>query len=1164
MKIFDKVFEDTIDIFKNRRTICEETIPFLLKRKKVMLSIAFGIFMELSSSHVFAQQVTLNMKNASLETVLTEVRKQTGFAFASDAEFANNSTPVTIKVDHKPLQEALNLVFKDQPLQYSIKNKIIVIEAPSSSDKGRRSTPSSSQQEISGRVVDSKGIGMYGVTIREKGTNRGVSTAKDGSFNFSNLVGNAILSFQHLGYHTIEQAASQGMVVTMQQDPANLDEVVVVGYGTQQKGNITGAVSTINAKALESRPIVNLGQGLQGLVPNLNIGVGNGKPGTGASFNIRGTTSLSGGGPLILVDGVVMDPNQISPADVESVTVLKDAASASIYGARAAYGAILITTKKGKSGKPQVSVNSSLVYNKPTRVVKYLNSVEFIKMHMLANENGKRDGGTTATSISTFTEDDLKLAQAYMDDPQNNPYLYVDPGNPTRYRYVANTDWVEELYSSYQPMTDNNVSISGGGEKSTFLGSFNHLGQKGLLRVYDEKYNRYNASFKMNSEITPWLSVNGKVTANMMSRDLPNREFDGGGVGDANFISNYARPTVPVYNPDGRFAGVDIWTNQIAIIKQSGNYTERSTDLWLTGGIVLNPFKNFKVVSDYTFNNYGLNSKRAIKEFQRYGVDGVPLGIYSYTQPSRVTEGSGNDQYKAFNIYAEYENTFDSKHYLKGTLGYNQELKQMSSFSATARFLIDQNFPAINLNADPRPGVGGGGAEWAIQSVFGRLNYIYDNRYLVELITRNDGSSRFPRDNRYVLSPTVSAGWRLSNEPFFKFLNSSVNNLMLRASWGKLGNQTIDSYYPYIATLPTNTQLGYIFDNQLSIATGVPGLVSSSFTWEKAISTNVGIDFSLLENRLSGSFDYFIRDTKDMIVGSFPLPSVLGTSPPSRNAADLRNKGWEFTLGWRNTTAGGLTYNIDFNLSDYQAEITKYDLNTSGLITDRYVGQKLGEIWGYESSGLFQSDAEAAQQDQQLLAGSRILRAGDVNFVDLNGNGKIDFGNNTLADPGDRRIIGNSTPRYSFGLRTGLQYKNFDLDIFFQGVLKRDAMLWGSFFWGFEGEWDVPSKASLDYWTPENTDAYFPTPRFGGGGNYQTSTRYLQNAAYARLKNLSLGYTFNPNLLKRLAMDRLRVYVSGQNVFEITSLNPNFDPEMLTGNIYPLSRGFSVGAQLRF
>ena len=1032
-------------------------------------------------------------------------------------------------------------------------------------------------KQISGTVTDEKGTPLPGVSVQIKSTTRGVATDFDGKYSIEASPGNVLL-FSFMGYASQEKTIGKGgggnnliINVKLKEDTQELSEVVVVGYGSQKKENLTGAIATVDAKVLESRPLTTIGQGLQGVIPNLNITTSNGRPGSGSSFNIRGYTSLNGGSPLVLVDGVQMDPNQINPNDVENVTVLKDAASAAIYGGRAAFGVVLITTKKGKKETPmQINISSDYSITRPTRLPDLVNSVEYLQMYMEADRTGRATG--SGVGSQNFTDTDLQKAKEYLANPTPANSVYIDPNDARKYRYVGNTNWIKEMYPGWASQTQNNISLSGGTNKTTYLASVGMFSEDGLFKKAKQKFERYNITLNINTDITKWLSLYLKSTVNHKDNDQPANV--GRGFSAERFATD-VKPLMPVYHPDGHFSGQGNFTNPFAVIATGARDTYKSDDIWITSGFTLTPIKNVKIVGDYTWNPYHMNSKNNVKMFKEYGAptDGTSiydpdkatdLGYYPHNNPATVYEANSHDLYKAANIYAQYENTFAEKHYFKAMVGYNQESKHNESFSVQVKNLVNQDYPFLKLNNDDKPSVGSGISDWALIGSFFRLNYVYNQKYLVEVNGRYDGSSRFSRENRYVFSPSASLGWRISKEKFFEPINSVVSDLKFRASYGKLPNQQVNALYPYLPTMPYGNQTGYIFGTQQLPYVSAPGLVSNNFTWEEVATRNFGVDFGFLNNRLTGSFDYYIRNTTGMLVNGLALPAVLGVGAPQRNAADLETKGFELTLGWHDAIGEDFKYGVSFNLADSRSFITKYDLNPTGSLGDYYVGREIGEIWGYTTEGLYQTDEDAAKLDKTKLAGYKWL-AGDVKYKDLNDDGKIDYGKNTLDDHGDLSVIGNNHARYTFGLNLNAEYKGFDFTVFFQGVGKRDYMLNDVYFWGFSNadEWSVPATNQLDHWTPENPNAYYPRLRFGGWGNTRTQTRYMQDASYIRLKQITLGYTLPKEVLSNIGLQNLRLFITGQNLCEWTKLIKSYDPELLSQN-YPINRVITIGVQARF
>ncbi len=1020
-----------------------------------------------------------------------------------------------------------------------------------------------------GVVTDTTGETVIGASVVVKGTTNGTITGLDGDFSLSGVTKGSILVVSFVGYQNTEvKWNGQPLTIVLKEDTKVLDEVVVVGYGTQKKANLSGAVAAVDGKVLQDRPITNIGQGLQGVVPNLNITMNNGgAPGATSSFNIRGNTSLNGGSPLVLVDNVQMDANLVNPDDIESISVLKDAASASIYGARAAYGVILITTKKGKkSDKPTVSLSATGYWQSPALTFHNVNSMQYLTMMDEAYQN---DGG----SGHYFKSQVYQYAEDYFNGKYDSPVFFDTAYDTYKYGYCGNTDWWDELYkTSFSQIYTAN--ISGGNDRTTYYASVSMNDQGGILKAGDDKYNKYNANVNISSNITKWLNVSAKIAHTYTDELHPTGGTTAMNSTAYSGLSSYSgmmkgdlSPLMPVKHPDGHYAGQGSYTNPVAIMEQGGNAQYKQNDLWMTGAVKITPIKGLVINADYTWNFYGKSSNQHVQNFYDYTAVPGTENYYPWTNPSSVTVTNNDDYYNAFNAFAEYTFSLKEKHNFKVMVGYNQENKHKKYHYAGRKNLIDSSNPSLNL-AYGDMAMNGSETHWSVNGFFARINYDYKGKYLLELNGRYDGSSKFPHGDRYAFFPSASVAWRVSEEKFWEPIRGWFDNFKLRASYGSLGNQALDESrygnFPYLATYGINTKYGALLNGTRPVAVSVPGLVSASFTWETVNQIDFGFDASFFGGRLNTSFDWYRRNTKDMLTAGQALPAVLGTSVPQENAADMKTVGWEVSLEWNDRLSNGFGYHIKGVLSDYQASITKFS-NPTKLLGTHYVGEKLNEIWGYVSNGLFQSDEDAKAADQSYLSGGS-WGAGDVKYEDLNNDGKIDIGKNTLDDSGDRKIIGNSTPRYSYGITAGFDYKGFDFEMFWQGIGKRDYWLGGSQFWGFTDEWCTPLTSSLDYWTEDNRDAYFPRLHHYGvnGGNHQVSTRYLQNAAYLRLKNVVLGYTIPRSITEKVKISRLRVFVQGENLLTFTPLIDSYDPETLNNMTYPINKKISVGLNLTF
>lgn len=1023
------------------------------------------------------------------------------------------------------------------------------------------SSPEMVQERVTGTVTDASGS-VIGATVMQKGTTNGTITDMDGKFSLDGVKKGDVIQITYIGYIMQEITyTGKPIKVTLVEDSKKLDEVVVVGYATVKKANLTGAVSAVDSKVLEDRPIINLGQGLQGTIPNLNITT-SGQPGKGSTYNVRGETSINGGSPLVLVDGVEMDPNLINPQDVASVSVLKDAASASIYGARAAYGVILITTKTGKKNMPtQVSLDASISFNSPTTRPSYMNSMEYANWMNAANNltNGR----------DLFSADEMEHITAYFNDPANNSPVFVttDPnswqyGNcqAGKYAYCGNMDWMKEMYKKSYPLQQYNVNISGGSDKATYYTSVGYTDQGSLLRHGDEGFRKFNMVNNINYDINNWLNISMKTS--YIRTELSGIVQDG--VHGEAWIGNDTQPLMPVKHPDGNWAGQGNYTNFAAVLDEMGSRKTTKNDFWNTLALKLTPLKGMTINMDYTFNYYAEHNKNHIKSFNEYGVDGNFLQVFQYSKPNGVYEGQNNDTYNAFNFFGDYERTF-GKHYFKVMAGYNQETKHTRSFYAQREKLISNDLPSMG-SATGDKYVGNSDDSWATRSGFFRVNYTYADRYLLELNGRYDLSSKFPKNDRAVFNPSFSVGWKLSEESWFKNpTNGFFDELKIRGSYGSLANQALDNgWHSYLSTYGTGT-MSYIMGGVQNQYVSPGGLVSTSITWEKVTQWDLGLDFAILNNRLQGTFDYYQRSTTGMLGAGKVLPGVLGTSEPEENAADMVTRGWELSLSWNDRLDNGFHYSASFNLSDTQAEITKFDNPTKSLSSSYYEGQILGDIWGYEST-LFQSQAEIdAAPDQSQLDGGIKKVPGDIKFINQNGDNVINNGENTVDNPGDMKIIGNNKARFRYGFNISADWKGVDFGIFFQGVGKRDLMLPATFKWQYGSQWQVPVAAAQDYWREDNTSAYYPVARFNGGSALgQNQTRYLLNAAYLRLKSVSVGYTIPQTLTQQWGIQKCRIYFSGENLLTFKHTPEGFDPELDNPYKYPQQKSLSVGINVTF
>lgn len=1121
----------------------------------LLLVCVFCTFAE--NTHSQNARVSINKKNVQLETVLNEIEHQTDYLFIYNNQ-VNVNKKVSLKAKNQPVSKVLEELLADSGITYSVEGNHIVL--------GKQTMAAAPQQSstIRGKVIDTNGDPVIGANIVEKGTTNGTTTDVEGNFSINAKSGSTLV-ITFIGYVREEVKANAGrrMEIILQEDSETLEEVVVVGYGTMKKADLTGSVATVGSEVIEDRPLTNLGAGLQGAIANLNITSSSGAPGTGSSFNIRGTTNLSGGGPLVLVDGIEMDPNLINPQDVKDVTVLKDAASASIYGARAAFGVILITTKTGfVSQKPVVSLSANYSINVPTVHANYMNSMEYTQW--------MNDANTTSNDSNYFDDITMEHVRNYYNDPVNNLPVFHHPDDAaSKYRYCGNTDWYEALNKKSYPMQQYNISVQGGSETAKYMTSAGMFQQDGISKWTDEDYKRFNVLQHVNYKVNNWLQVGLRATLSMVKMNTgPQNKYGSNSLGAT--IPGDSRPLMPVYHPDGHFAGYcgdGYFTNQAAWLSQGGSAEMRNNNMYATAFAKLNPFEGLEINFDYTYNYYNYSFKNHVREYIDYDADGNQGSIFPHTSPNQVSYNKRESQYDVFNAYATYKKKINKVHALEGMIGFNQENATYKGVGLSRNNLIANDIPFLNLATGDRS-TSDYMNQWAIHGAFFRLFYAYDDKYLVQVNGRYDGSSRFPKDDRFAFFPTFSLGWRLSQEKFWKPIAHIVNDFKIRGSYGALGNQVLlqggnDMYYPYISTYTTG-EVGYLFSGEKQMGVYAPGLVSDQLTWETVKQWDLGFNFSMFDSKLTGEFDYYVRTTEDMLTKSKTLPSILGVSEPQMNAADLRTSGWEVALTWKSALQNGLAYSATLSLSDYQAEITKYDNPTKNLSDNYYEGKKLGEIWGFVTDGLFQSDEEASSWNQSKIVGYTQY-AGDIKFADLNGDGEVTRGENTVNNSGDLKIIGNETPRYNFGIRGTAEYKGFDFTLFFQGTMKRDIIPSKTFYLShYTSEWSVPQKMNYDYWREDNRDAFFPRARMNGSAVNENQTRFMLNGAYIRCKQLALGYTIPKYITEKAKISKLRVYFNADNLFEFSGMPDTFDPELATVNAYPFIRSFSFGANLTF
>lgn len=1059
------------------------------------------------------------------------------------------------------------------------------------------------------KVTDKAGA-MPGAGILVKGTTNGQITGADGTATLTNVAPDAVLVVTFVGYQTVEvPVKGRANVSVTLEDSLTLDEIVVVGYGTQKKANLTGAVDQVGSETFEGRSNANLTQMLQGQIPNLNLKFKDGRPNSSPSYNIRGTTSIGqGGSALILIDGVEGDPALLNPNDIESVSVLKDAASSAIYGSRAPYGVVLITTKTAKQGKPTVSYQANLTFEKPTTIPEYVSNGYTWADHFYKafyNYNLSNPSGINKTmEFSTAW-----LAEYQRRNETGNYEVLVSDGSigtAGRWLYfIEGEDYIGKLYRNHMTSQTHNISVSGSDDKFDYYVSGRYYGNNGIFDtdVNPESYKILNGRMKMGYKVTPWLRISNNTDISWTKYVMPQTYSEGNGNIWRN-IADEGHPCSPIWNPDGTLSHSAVYSvgdylyghSNRGYINRQVKTTFAAQAKFLDDRLRLN--------ADFTYRNKDFNTtvKKVKSEFSRYeGVTETISGTQSY-----LSETIRNYEYLATNEYAEFEDTFAGKHYFKALLGYNYEQETYKNTYSYNDDLLTPDVTNINLamGIDNRS-ITGDYYRWRTVGAFARINYAFADRYLIEVNGRYDGSSKFPQRQRWAFFPSVSVGWRLTEEPWFKVSKDAVSNIKFRASFGALGNSNVGNY-AYDETFSFDN--GRIINGAKVRYTSAPAPIPESLTWETAQTLDFGLDMSFLKGRLSFTGDYYIRKTLDMYTVGPTLPDVFGASSPKGNYAEMTTRGYEMTIRWNdsfNLAGKPFNYGLKASLVDYKSIIDKFnnrkkELSTAAYNTNYYAGMVVGEIWGFVSNGLWQNQDEIdAAEAGALAAGQKYynplmqtsktykLYPGDIKFEDLNGNGYIDRGQNTVDDPGDRKIIGNSEPRYIYSFGIDLEWNNIFLSAFFQGVGKQDwypsneaSAIWGQYNRPYA---QMPKWHLNNYWTEDNPDAYLP--RYAGyyapfyKGTNNANTRYLMDVSYIRLKNLQVGYTLPSKWTDAIRMKKVSIFFSGENLWTWSPMYKYTRDIDVTANIYgtdsvlsstgdgfnyPTLRSYSLGLNITF
>lgn len=1132
-----------------------------------VLSMQFLIAADTHGQGLKDTRLSLDVHNKRLVEIFRLIEKETDYVFAFPDEVRNSKKRLSLNLKNETLEQVLITLRTEAGLKFKVIDYTITAAFDDTINRNEPARVEDNGQEviISGTVTDQEdGSGIPGVNVIVKGTSIGTTTDANGYYSISVPDGNVVLVFSFIGYATQEIAVNNASTinVVLVRDVQQLDEVVVVGYGEKTRANLSGAVASVGSDVLESRPITDTRSALQGVIPGLYIQRGSGQPGAeGFNLNVRGISSTNGGNdlmqedsgnsPLVLIDGMPGNMDLLNPADIESISVLKDA-SASIYGARAANGVILITTKAGKKGAPQITYSTNVAI---TKLDGMMDTPTHYQMAIMDNEANIHNG-----AAPMYTPELLERVR--MGDP--NPIPHPVYGSSGWMLFFTNTDWREAVFENgFQQK--HSINISGGGENSSYYLSGSYYDQHGVIRYADDNNKRYNLRMNYDYDFSKRIRLETKIAFENQ------RRTDIGGVGSLGLMYEtiFGMPNHPIYTQSGeRYFAQGGWGNAVAQAKEGETATFDTR----------NVNTNFKLITrfteDLTLNlqagvNYRWgNSVDIANSFPLYTWDESAIAYYSIANPDQtwVSRRNEDNVYRNFTGYLQYKKIF-GKHEVDVMAGASHEENDYDWTSAGRTNFITPGLWSLNLGSTDNMTNDGGGNHYAIRSVFSRLGYVFNDKYMVEANLRYDGSSRFHPDTRWGLFLGVSLGWRLSEEQFISRMGL-FDNLKLRLSYGETGNQAGIDLYDYLQRVTIGRGYPYPFgDGRQDQSAFLSGMVSLDRTWETIAISNIGLDAALLSAKLDFTFDYFVKRNKDMLI-PVTYPALLGAIPPYSNEGELETKGFEVSLGWKEQV-GALQYSARVTWSDAQNKIVDYggqDTYVVGLNQIRE-GYPVNTYFAYVFDGLIRTQEELNEY-KQLGGVPSDIGIGDAKFKDVNGDGRIDPYSETPGEDGDVINVGNTTPRHTYGINLNVKWKNFDLGIFMQGVGKRTLFRVGEYAMPWSDWWRQPPAFYFGRtWSEDRPDAEYPRLSHGNirYWNYQPSTLQAINAAYLRLKNLQIGYSLPQALTERISISRARVYFSGFDLWEIHKVKGGWDPESdATGFNYPFQRLYSIGLDVTF
>ena len=1082
---------------------------------KITLFLLFVCMLPVTAINMEAQNATITVKNnpLSIGQLISEIEKQTEYLVVYSNREIDINREVRVKNKSDKVGNLLSEVFAGTNIRYEFLKDYILL-----SSKDNKETDQQQDPVISGVVTDVNGEPIIGANVSALNKSIGTITDINGNFTLNVALGST-LQISFIGYVTQDiKVTNRVLNIQLVEDAQSLDEVIVVGYGTQKKVNLTGAVTSVSMKDMTKRQVGQTGMALQGLIPGVTVVQRSGQPGAdGGTLTIRGLTTLNNNSALVLVDGIEMNINNVDPSLIENISVLKDASSASIYGSRAANGVILVTTKRAANEKISFSYNGYVSHQSPTKMPDFVNAVDHMKMLNQAQINvGKSPD----------------YSEEYIQE-------YIKNGPSDRDKY-PDTNWQDAVLTGNGLMQSHFLTMSGGSERARTMISLGYLNQNGLIE--NSNFKRY--TFRSNTDLQLLKQLSARVDAQVWytNQTQPSR-------GNESFYWMNVTPATHTYRySNGNWAEAWNGENPVAFNKDGGLSRNLSPAATLSFDLNFKPFSWLTVEGKYGLKYWETHQSLYNKVVQTYKYDGSP-GRTS-PQIGKLRESTNRSYQDVLTLMFTAEKNFGI-HNLKLTGGFQQESITSNYHDGTRENYVFPDYPVLDAGGAENQKNSGSKSKWALQSYFGRINYNIMGKYLFEVNARYDGSSRFAKGHKWGLFPSFSLGWRISEEKFWESIKPYVNNLKVRGSWGQLGNQSGDNYA--FASM-INMAPKYMFDKQINSGAALVDLANSEITWETTTITNIGLDIDLF-SKLSVNFDWYYKKTKDILL-RLNIPLVMGLNAPMQNAGEVENRGWEFGLTYVDKI-GNVSYRISGNLSDVRNKILDLKGISSSNLTVNNEGYPMNSLFGLQAIGYIQPEDYDSDGKYKYASQYGKFGPGDIKYKNQN--------DDNVINANDYVIIGNTLPRYVYGLNLDLEYKGFDFSMFLQGVGKVDGYLNGPATMAFQSP-GTAQEQHKNYWTEENRNAKFPRLTFSETNNQQNSSFWMKSAAYLRLKNIQLGYSLPQSLLKGTFLGSVRLYVTGSNLLTFSDFWDGYDVEAPVGNgqYYPQTKTISVGVDVRF